>query len=189
MSQDPLIINVGPISKKLSVMADIEAFGLNPGSSVVAIGAVRFDLGGIREEFYTAIDLGSCMDIGLTVDADTISWWMRQPKEAIDAIMNNRVGISRALHQFAAFLGTENCTLWGNGSDFDNVLISEAYRAAKIKRPWSYRQNRCFRTTKESHPDIKPQAFEGVKHNALHDARNQALHFIEIAKAKNLKIT
>lgn len=42
--------------------------------------------------------------------------------------------------------------------------------------PIDYRNERCYRTLKNLYFNIKPLEFAGNKHNALHDALNQAEH-------------
>lgn len=49
------------------IMLDIETMGNQSYSSILSIGAVKFDLntGETGDEFYTTIDLKSCLDLGL----------------------------------------------------------------------------------------------------------------------------
>ena len=63
--------------------------------------------------------------------------------------------------------------MWGNGADFDNVALSELYRAFDMRVPWPGRANRCFRTMRFEWP-ASPQKKNGKKHNALADAVHQA---------------
>jgi inhibitor of KinA sporulation pathway (predicted exonuclease) len=64
--------------------------------------------------------------------------------------------------------------LWGNGSDFDNVLLAQAYAAAKMDYPIRYYNNRCFRTLKNLGLAVQEPQREGTFHNALDDAKHQA---------------
>ena len=66
------------------VMIDIETLGTDPGSVILSIGAVEFDLktGKTGEEFYQWIDLESSSNKGFSVSAGTIKWWMMQNKKA-----------------------------------------------------------------------------------------------------------
>jgi len=67
--------------------------------------------------------------------------------------------------------------IWGNGADFDNGLLAQAYRVCQLSLPWSYRDHRCYRTIKSFHQDI-PFVKPAVAHGALHDARAQAEHLM-----------
>jgi hypothetical protein len=176
------------------VMLDLESLGTAPGSAIVAIGAVRFDAEGITEEFYQRVDLESCIRAGLTMDASTVLWWMGQSDAARHEITLPGVHLAQALLDFRLFLdNTRNPELrpasmengkievWGNGASFDNALLAAAYRAIGDAQPWSFTKDRCYRTMKATRPDIQI-ARAGVLHNALDDARSQALHLIAIEK-------
>lgn len=69
----------------IDVMIDIETLGTKPGAAILSIGAVMFSATGLGETFYTPVSLKSCTDIGLTVDPDTVAWWMQQSEEARQA--------------------------------------------------------------------------------------------------------
>lgn len=67
-----------------NVMVDIETLDNKPTSAIVSIGAVMFGPNGYDEynTFYMVVDAQSCIDAGLTLSADTISWWMKQSDQA-----------------------------------------------------------------------------------------------------------
>lgn len=77
--------------------------------------------------------------------------------------------------------------VWGNGSDFDNVILRNAYAAIGSTYPWRYNDNMCYRTIKNLAPDVK-MARQGVHHNALDDARSQALHLIAICNHLGIQL-
>ena len=60
------------------LMLDIETFGTTPGCVVLSIGAVEFDLDGIKGEFHAHIDVDSSTALGLKVDARTEKRWLEQ---------------------------------------------------------------------------------------------------------------
>lgn len=159
-------------------MLDLETLGTAPNSVIIAIGAVKFDLDGVKDQFYQVVDPASCVDIGLQIDASTVMWWMQQNTAARKAFTEKGVHIEVALSQFASWVD-ENDLVWGNGSDFDNVLLAEAYKKAKIEQPWKYFNNRCYRTMKNQFPQIKLER-KGTHHNAVDDAISQAEHLIKI---------
>lgn len=69
--------------------------------------------------------------------------------------------------------------MWGNGVDFDNVILRNAYDAVSIEPFWKHWNNRCVRTIVElgRNAGIDPKKtlqFEGDQHNALADAIHQA---------------
>jgi len=74
--------------KFTDVMLDLETMGRKSNSAIVSIGAVEFNIetGETGREFYAVIDLNSCLDFGLKVQADTIYFWLQQNQAARDAI-------------------------------------------------------------------------------------------------------
>jgi len=65
------------------------------------------------------------------------------------------------------------------GSDFDNAILYAAYAASGLEQAWEYWNSRCFRTLKALVPHVKMEK-GGVAHNALDDAKNQALHAVKL---------
>ena len=173
-------------------MLDLETCGTGPFAAIIAIGAVVFDLetGQLGRTFLQPVDLGNSMLNGGIIDASTIEWWMKQSDEAKQVFFDERRrGIYDSLMSFSSFITiSTDCKggevkMWGNGSDFDNVILSNAYGRCGIKPPWKFRNNRCYRTVKNLFPDI-PFVPGGTAHNALDDARNQAKHLITIIGGK-----
>jgi exodeoxyribonuclease VIII len=160
-------------------MVDLETMGLSYNSAIIAIGAVKFDLTDIKDTFYEVVNLQSCVDAGLVIEADTVLWWLKQSKEARELLESKKpLPIISVLLDFSAWIGNSPI-IWGNGADFDNVLLESAYKACHLVTPWKYTSNRCYRTIKNTFPEIKSKV-SGIKHHALDDAKNQANHLIEI---------
>lgn len=166
-------------------MLDLETMGKGPGCAIVAIGAVMY-VDGEKEGpvFYETVDLQSCVDAGLTIDASTVMWWLRQGDEARGALDGRRIPLSEALDDFTEWLGgdVENVRIWGNGSDFDNAVLAAAYRALGRHVPWKFWNNRCYRTLKSLRPDILIER-QGTHHNAISDACSQGEHLTRIFNA------
>lgn len=172
------------------IMLDLETMGNGPQAAIIAIGAVAFDLSGIKDRFYTQVSLESSISAGLIADPSTIMWWMQQSDEARAAFKDNdkALALGGALVQFAEWLraaGGEQ--VWGNGASFDNAILSNAYRATGSEQPWKFWNDRCYRTFK-SLLNAVPMQRVGTHHNALHDAESQAQHLIDNALAFGLQI-
>jgi 3' exoribonuclease, RNase T-like len=162
------------------VMLDLETLGHKPGAVLVAIGAVRFGGGRLGESFYERVDAQSAVDAGLQLDVSTVLWWLKQNAEARAELDLPGGKLSEVLLQFDAFLrAIKPQGLWGNGADFDNVLLAAAYDACRLPVPWKYHMNRCYRTLKNLRPDVKLTR-SGVAHHALADARAQADHLMQL---------
>lgn len=173
---------------KTNVMLDLETWSTSPNAVITSIGAVKFNLnpdnsgGNIIEEFYYRIDPQSCIDIGLEMSVDTILWWLKQSNEARAEFQKPTWNIDVVLTQFSLWLADDpkHIDIWGNGSDFDNVLLANAYKACRKTLPWRYFNNRCYRTLKNLYSTVPSMVNLGVKHNALDDAKAQANHLIDI---------
>ena len=165
------------------IMLDLETLGTKPGSVIVAIGATKFDLDGVKADpFYSRVCPESCVKAGLQIDTSTIMWWLTQKDEARLEITKPGKQLSEALSIFSLWVGQEgDVEVWGNGASFDNALLSAAYDAIGQKRPWKYAGDRCYRTVKNLYPHIT-LIRKGEHHNALDDAITQTEHLIEILK-------
>jgi hypothetical protein len=153
------------------VMVDIETLGTDPGASVVAIGACRFDRDGPTEDrFERSIDPKTCDDVGLDIDIDTVSWWFKQ--DAAAAVVPGGDALGGALIDFAEWAGGAD-EVWAKSPHFDVAILEAAYQAVGVAPPWSFWQLRDARTIMELAiaPD-REQA--GTAHDALDDALYQA---------------
>lgn len=169
------------------VMLDIETLSTAPNAVIISIGAVKFTASGSAQgpagaidesTFYERIDPASCTQAGLHTDPATVAWWRRQSPEARKVLDAGGGQLEDVLRRFLAWAGPRP-HIWGNGSDFDNVIVASACKAVGITRPWSYAQNRCYRTVKALAPTVALNR-EGTHHNALDDACTQAEHLIRV---------
>lgn len=169
------------------IMVDIETLGQTPGSVILAIGAVRFDDVQILDEFYVNVNPESCVAAGLHMDVSTVMWWLQQSDEARKSLVAGEAKVLQeallAFGSWAIRAGTPEMEqvqeMWGNGSDFDNVLLTHAFASAGLPLPWPFWANRCYRTLKSLRKDI-PFQKPAIAHNALEDARAQALHLVKL---------
>ncbi|EKB6284096.1 3'-5' exoribonuclease [Escherichia coli] len=164
------------------LMIDLETMGKNPDAPIASIGAVFFDpqTGEQGPEFSKIIDMGTC---GGTVDISTIEWWLQRSGEARAAILADRIPLDDALLQLREFIDENSgeffVQVWGNGANFDNVILRRSYERQGIPCPWRYTNDRDVRTMVALGLVMDFDArnvttFEGERHNALHDARYQA---------------
>ena len=174
-----------------NVMVDLETLGRRAGCVILSVGAVKFDprtgFVDMDNTFYKSITIESAMRYGLTIDPDTLRWWMRQTKEA-QAVVNDpeAVSIQAALVQFAEWVDEDgnydDVKMWGNGASFDNPILSAGFAAVDIIQPWQFWNDRCYRTKKAEHREV-PFNRVGLAHNALDDAVSQAHHLCAILAA------
>lgn len=169
------------MNKKLgNIMLDLETLGKRSYSAIISIGAVEFDIktGKTGREFYEIVDLQSCLDSGLKVEASTVYFWLQQSQAARNEICKpNAKHLAHVLQLFNDYLGEYSGTefgLWGNGSKFDIGLLENAHDVCNLKYPWHYRSEKDVRTLVSFAPKIKEMMpFEGVEHNPIADCKHQ----------------
>jgi len=153
------------------IMLDIETLGREPGCVVVSIGACQFDDDGIGKEFFAEIAPASAQEFGLTIDAETLQWWLTQSEAARDQLLGGD-DLDTALAEFAAWMPND-ADVWANSPSFDCAILDAAFEAADMATPWLWYNQRDVRTIKnlDAAPDIEQ---DGIEHSALDDAIYQA---------------
>lgn len=169
------------------VMLDLETMGKGPDAAIAAIGACTFDIaaGKIGTTYYNRVDLASAVSAGGVIDASTVTWWLQQDDEArAEIAREGGMHIAEALQSFEAWMArhTHDAEVWGNGANFDNVILRNAYARNGTPAPWAWWNDRCYRTVKALNRGV-PMERLGTHHNALDDAISQALHLIRIFDA------
>lgn len=171
-----------------NIMLDLEALDPSAGGVLVSIGAVYFDFEqGLGDELYVELSQEGVKEqieqYGRTISVRCLYWWMQQSDGARRVFKENmgQTHFIDALRQFKDFyqLGGKP-KLWGNGADFDNVFLKNCYDSVGMKLPWSFRNNRCYRTVKNMFGNRAKLERIGSHHNALDDAKTQALHLIKM---------
>jgi len=170
------------------VMIDLETLGTGNDAVIISLGAVKFNpvADTLREGFYVRISPESCVAHGLKIDGQTVTWWLQADRaDARQALLaSEEMDLASALDGFAIWFGLESRPVWGNGATFDNVILRNAYRAARMDCPWEFWHDRCFRTFKSLAPNLPKPTFDAadVQHHALGDARAQARQMQLIVK-------
>lgn len=170
-----------------NVMIDLETMSLSKTAAIISIGAVEFDLEEetLGKEFYQNVELSSCIKLGLTREIDTLNWWAKpENKEARDSLTKNAMDIEIAIPMFLEYCAGDIIP-WSNGATFDIVILEHAIKTCRHKVPWKYYNESCMRTFKRLYPSVIV-AKEGLKHNALSDAKNQARLLMRILNSLKL---
>ena len=173
------------------VMVDIETLGTGSSAVILSIGAVKFDTDkpDLQDSFYVAIEPKTCTDFGLKIDADTVMWWLHPDRAPAREQMQSemRLDLATALDGFAQWFGPDSLPVWGNGCNFDNVILRSAYEACGLECPWKFWHDRCYRTVKTFFPPLDTVR-HGVYHNALDDAIYQTDYLLALAAKHNLPL-
>ncbi|AWK83546.1 3'-5' exonuclease [Photobacterium damselae] len=179
----------------LVAVADLETLSRKPNAVIGSIGCVIIDLLERKEvsNFYVRIDLDT--QPGRDIESHTVKWWHDQQalypmayNELYDSNLS-RIRLPIALQMLGKFLNDvfdkKKIQLFGNGPEFDNVILANAYDRAGLEVPWHHGGNQSIRTVVLMGRlllgiDPKYDDFDGIKHHALHDARHEALYTLDI---------
>lgn len=186
----------------MNIMLDLETLSTRPNAAIVSIGAVKFDNAGIQgDPFHICVSAASNEPFGRDIQASTVVWWMGQSEEARNVLLTSAKDLPEVLFLFAAWVGTDCTGMWGNGAAFDNVVLASAYEALDrpgkhlvTKRPWSFRVDRCYRTLLSFASEARraqlwvKHSVGIVSHNALDDAKRQALIAIDVCNDLGIKL-
>lgn len=164
----------------MNVMIDIETMGTAPGCAVLSIGAVCFGAIGCGASFYEPISLPSCTAAGLTINAESVNWWMMQSDAARRAaIQPDARPLTDVLISFSEWFTTHSGEkVWCHGASFDVPILCEAFRVCELDLPWNYCYVRDTRTLYDL-AGVAPDRTKGIHHHALDDAVSQAEAAIE----------
>lgn len=170
------------------VMLDLETLSTSSNAVIISIAAVQFNIetGEIINKFHRNVDIQSCLDIGMEIEANTIKWWMTQKNETFKKLINNTVTIKKAINSLriemiAIDRNKQNIIVYANSPSFDCVIIKNACKKTKIEYPFNYRNEVCIRTLFRYFPEIvQKHKFKGNKHNPIDDCINQINILTEI---------
>ena len=170
-------------------MIDLESMGVGNSPALIQISAVQFDMftGKTGKTFDEVIDLKSSMDAGLNISPGTIKFWMTNgtvTQEARELVMaktgdhaDGSNSIQDVLAKFSEWIKENDIQyVHGNGAASDNVWLRSAYDACKIKSPFTFRDDICYRTLRTVAKRlgwVEEVKFEGIVHNGIDDAKHQ----------------
>ncbi|MHA9726923.1 3'-5' exonuclease [Vibrio parahaemolyticus] len=185
-------LNLSP----LVAVVDIETASKKPTAAILSVGCVLVDVfkGVEVARFYSRCDMDS--QLGRDQDTDTLNWWdniRKDHPEAYDeafCIEIERSPLDMVLSGLDCFLATyfgeDKRQVMGNGPEFDNVILANAYEQMGLKQPWHYGGNQSLRTVVLMGRlllGIDPKydlEFEGVRHHALYDALHEARYLLAV---------
>lgn len=152
-------------------MIDIETGGLAPGAAILEIAAAEFDpkSGEILREWSAPIDLLDSIRLGLTMDAETAAFHLRNGYEG-----SLRGGTAwRVFNALDVFLhwNAEEITVWAWGKDFEAKHFEHVLGLVGLPPLWDFRKLHCARDKWiEAFGKDKPRKRQ---HTAAADVRDQ----------------
>lgn len=166
----------------LVAIIDMETLSTEHNAALLSIGAVihNFGTGQQVDTFYANITPESSIAAGLDVSESTKAWWAKQGQAAQDVLSVGQRPLRDVLIDFAKWLAGHGVQYAiGNGPRADNQWLESACKAVGMQSPIKYWGDLDMRTltfigTHVLGLDHWHNTFKGVKHNALHDAINEA---------------
>lgn len=156
------------------LMFDLETMATSPRAVILTLGAVTFDpfTDEIFDEMYFRIDIDAQSELGREINEDTLDWWGKQdPEIMLEAFSDDRLPLDQAMDKFHKFAwGCDK--VWSHGAVFDIIIIEDLLDQMKRTVPWKFWDCRDTRTLFDLADADMPQS---AKHNALEDAKRQAI--------------
>jgi DNA polymerase III epsilon subunit-like protein len=167
------------MKKYKHLVVDIETLGVDPGSAVVAIGAVVMQADAVRGEvclgmFEGFIETVSACEYGV-MNPETVKWWAKQNEGVRGKVMGGKQTTREVLEAFVAFVKEHKPDyVWANSPSFDLEMLKALFRKLGMAWPLSFRQERDSRTLRwlagELGIDISA-AYDSLRlHDPLSDA-------------------
>jgi hypothetical protein len=173
-------------AKLINIALDLETLSTQEDAAIIQIGCSIpfFDRKhvplGISCDFEVTIAYEDCLAATAFHKCnDTMEWWEKQDPQTRKIVFSGQDSYITALDQLEFWLASikpkdADIAIWGNGSDFDNRILSYTISAMGYKQMWNFRNNRDLRTLKALFTcEIGPATGE-IKHTALGDARYEA---------------
>ena len=156
------------------IMLDIETIDTLPTAAIMQIAACYFDRdsGKTGKTFFANIDINSCIEKGLTINGDTIYWWLSQSDSArVSMLKKPRGNVEKVLKRFKAFTKGAK-TIWCHAT-YDFPIVNNAMVKCGIE-PINHLIARDIRTISDL-AKIRVRDFvrKGVHHTALDDCKFQ----------------
>jgi hypothetical protein len=186
------------------IMIDMETTDLVATSAILSFAAVQCDLttGKIGDEYYRVVDLKTCLEKGLTLNAEVFYWWLQQSEFARQSVVDpNKATLDGFCLEFTQWLLQLNIgisyledrdkpkymRLWGNGASFDNAILRHAFSKTDYDFKIPFWQDRDIRTVVGFYPknlfeEWKMKNVRKGAHNALDDARYQVRYISHMMK-------
>ena len=192
-----------PALLRMITVVDIESLSTAPNAKIASIGAVGVDLQEltITDRFYCRIEHHLQQR---AMDMPTLQFWKEQqitnPVAYAEIYSEDgRLSLREGLTSLNDFIASVDASythadekrrpqLMGNGSEFDNVVLANAFNQKGIEMAWDFGCNQSLRTAMlfSRLKGINPKSeveFIGVQHHALHDAEHEAKLLIHALKA------
>jgi len=157
---------------------DLETIDTRPQSTVLSLGAVKFnpfDTSEPYSEMYFKVSIDDQDRLGRTASDDTIEWWSKQDPKIMEEAFDQEgaITVEEALSKINKFVvGVD--VLWGQGYGFDYTILEDMYRSLGKPIPYNFWQVRDSRTLFSVCKEDPRKKIQNDLHNALADAYYQS---------------
>jgi len=171
------------------IICDLETLGTREDAVILTLALVKLNadeqdsydtLEDPDRYFYAVLDAQEQIDVWRrSVTFDTFKWWTQQDREPTQAaFLTGRQPVEKTLREMVKWIG-KGTVLWGNGENFDNIILESLLQDCGIQSPWAFWEHRDLRTMQDMNyrmtGEKKPNIPKGVAHHALDDAKYEAL--------------
>ncbi|WP_392563223.1 3'-5' exonuclease (plasmid) [Orbus sturtevantii] len=193
MSINTIIIDIETLDiDPTAVILSIGAFAFDRFNLDETRKKIKISIDSQEDEtpcFHMVCDITNQIMLGKrTVSMGTLNWWRSQP----DLVKNSFIFKCKKYHLETVLMELNSKTeywkkenkdikFYFRGTDFDPVILKNALDEYNLQTPWKYYQVRDIRTYIDAltggtkgYIEKNQPCFEMIKHNALHDAMNDA---------------
>jgi len=119
-----------PLANNTHLSIDIETLGTTPGSLILEIAVVEFDLysGATRNHFQKYLNQKNSLDLSFTTDQKTLKFW--DDRGGFPTKETEGASVEYALNSLTAYLDCyvgKKISVWARGKDFELSLLTAAY--------------------------------------------------------------
>lgn len=172
-----------------AAMIDLEFLNTRPSAAILAIAIVPMNTltKEIGEGVKLNVDADDCIRKGMTVSADTISFWAKQDAtvfaDAFDANARYRNTLELSLVKVSNILSEisnrSNIEIWQQGS-LDAAILEHGYDLLGKQPPWDFWNVNDLRTLTKRYPYLDLPMPGKDKHQCLADATLQAQRLMAV---------
>ena len=162
----------------IHAMIDIETLDTAPSSTVLSVGAVKFNPYNANNPYERMLwrpSVDEQLEGGRTTSDDTLEWWAKQDAKIRDEALTegDRTSVETITNELNKFLvGVDQ--IWAQGPAFDIVILENLYQQLAKPTPWNFWQIRDSRTLFAMMPADPRKSIQQDLHNALADCYFQA---------------
>lgn len=152
-------------------MLDIETLGRTPGSVILSIAAVQFNIrtGDIINRFKENLNIEESIDDGFTIEKETVDFWSRQNPVIYASVSSGNVLSNKEVivKLREMIVPVKPFYIWANSPSFDLSILEKYYEVYDIAVPWKYNNEMDVRTLSNLNPSIRRNL--RAKCDNLHD--------------------